>query len=117
LEEVRELRTGNTESKAAIFDFKYSVSYDLKEPKDQKLAELVVKGEIFYVDSNDEIDKILTKWKKDKKLESDITSDILNAALNKGQVEAIEQAAKLGLPPPIPLPTLKPQKPGKASAA
>ena len=118
LEDVREIKTGSSNSGAVIFDFSYAVNYDLKEPKGQKIAELKVKGEIFYIGSNEEIAEILKVWGKEKKLEPKILSIVLNAALNKGQVEAIEQAAKLGLPPPIPLPTLKPQqKPGKTSAS
>lgn len=117
LDDVREIKTGSSNSKAVIFDFIYSVSYDMKEPKGQKMAELKVKGEIFYVGANDEIDEVMKLWDKEKKLEPKMMGVVLNAALNKGQVEAIEQAAKLGLPPPIPLPTLKPQKAGKTSAA
>jgi hypothetical protein len=117
IEDVRELKAFGKDNNGIIIDFVYSVRYDLSEPKDQVLGEILIKGEIVYVNSKDEIKKVLDEWKKNKKLEPKMMVGMLNAAMGKSQIEAIEQAAKVGLPSPIPLPSLKPEKPGKSSAS
>ncbi|MDD5181743.1 MAG: hypothetical protein PHC66_01060 [Candidatus Nanoarchaeia archaeon] len=117
IDDVRELKSFGRENNGVIIDFVYAVKYELKEPKDQNLGEILVKGEIVYVNTKDEISKVVDEWKKNKKLEPKLMVGILNAAMNKSQIEAIEQAAKVGLPSPIPLPSLKPEKQGKSSAS
>ena len=117
IEDVRELRRLGKENTALVFEFLFTAKYDLKEPKDHSLGEISVKGEILYVNTKDEMKNIMDVWKKDKKLEPKIMGSILNAALAKSQVEAIEQAAKVGLPSPVPLPMLKASKPSSKSSA
>lgn len=120
IDDIREIKNMDTDKPVIIFDFQYKANYELEEPKDQTLGELVIRGEVFYVADKKDIKKIVSEWEKDKKVDPSVMTNVLNVALNKCQVEAIEQSSKIGLPSPIPLPILKQQKPeksGKSSAA
>jgi len=107
IENVRLLKTKENTNPVLVFDFLYKAIYELLEPKDQNLGEIHIKGEIFYVDKKEVVDKVIVEWNEHKKVEESIMTKILNVALNKSQVEAIEQSHKVGLPSPIPLPMLK----------
>lgn len=117
LDDVREFNTGTSENNAVIFDFVFTSNYALKEPKNKKLGEIEIKGEILYFDVKESIKKILDNWKKGRKIEPELMGPLLNAALNKSQIEAIEQSTKVGLPLPIPLPSLKQEKTASKTSA
>jgi len=117
IEEIRELKTPSKDSNAVIIEFFYHSKYGLKDSKNS-LGSIEIRGDIVYVNSKEEIKNILDSWIKDKKIESKLMGGLLNAALNKSTIEAIEQAAKVGLPSPIPLPVLRPGgKPASKTSA
>lgn len=93
--------------KSVIFEFEFSVDYDLEKPAKKKLGEILIVGELVYVDSEDKQKKILADWKKRKKIDSELMRNIISSALDMSQLEAIYTARKVMLPSPVPLPKLK----------
>ena len=117
--DVREVKK-DKDKPFLIFEVSYVVKYTLEKPKDTNIGEILVVGEVFYIDEPNKVKELLDVWKKDKKLNSEVMKEVMNAALRKFQVEAIAQSDKVGLPTPIPLPSLsepKPKKEGNSSAA
>lgn len=100
---VREIPSGTKDSKVVAFEFTFTTDYSLEEPKNKNLGDIKVVGEVIYLDSPDKIDEILKEWKKNKKLKGSFLRNVLNVAFEMAQIEAIEQAKKVGLPPPVPL--------------
>jgi hypothetical protein len=118
LSDVRKITLAKekTDIGAAVFTYDYKVLYPLSEPKGQELGSIAVKGEIIFADNSKAIEDILKDWQKDKKIKPNIIQTVLNVALRDAQVEAIEQAKKVGLPSPVPLPKIK-TKVGKGTAS
>lgn len=100
-----------SERSAIIFEYKNTTLYTLEEPKNKNLGEIEIVGEIVFIEEDKVIKEILKKWKKDKKIDEKLLEFILNVAFEEAQIEALEQAKKVMLPPPIPLPRLRAQAP------
>lgn len=118
LRDVKEMKTAKkAERTGVVFVYEYTVSYPLTQPKGEKLGNIKIVGEIFYVDEAKKIKTIIDGWKKDNKLSEDMLTLVLNVGLNQATIEAIYQANKVEMPSPIPLPHLKPAKKGGISSA
>ena len=50
------------------------------------------------------VKKAIDGWKKEKKVDKDIMTQVLNTALTRCNVQALILSQDLNLPPPIPLP-------------
>lgn len=103
------------ESGGAVFEYEYSVYYNLEEPKNQQLGKIVIKGEIVYIGPTKAVAEIVNEWKKDKKIKPALLQEILNYALRDAQIEALEQSKKVMLPLPVPLPKIRAKSSSKAS--
>jgi len=99
---------------AVLLVYKYTLDYGLEEPKNKSLGNITIKGEMIFVESSKNIDAIVKGWQKDKKLKAEFLTEALSYALRDAQIEAIEQAKKVSLPSPVPLPKIR-QKPSKAA--
>jgi hypothetical protein len=87
------------DKKAALdFEFEFIIQYG------EKAGGININGVLFYTGEKAELDKLDKKWKKDKKLESDLIIGILNRAMELGFIEAIALSDRLRLPPPMKLP-------------
>ena len=96
--EGADLNLGQTRHKIVKFKFEFSASY---EPK---IAEILLKGDVLYLDKPQVIADLEKGWKKDKKIPKETLSVILNHVLNKCNIEAVVLGRELNLPPPIPMP-------------
>jgi len=67
-----------------------------------KAGEIIQKGEIIY--QVQDAKKILKKWKDEKKLDDDITLNVLNFILSKCMAKSVDLADTLRLPPPLQFP-------------
>jgi hypothetical protein len=83
----------------ALFTFttEYSPNFALIE----------IKGDVLMLGLPDEVKGILSMWDKEKKLEPEIGKAILNSVMNRCSLEVILLSKELGLPSPIPLPTIR----------
>ena len=83
------------------FNFKFSVDY---EPK---VGEILLEGNVLYMDEESKAKEILLGWKKDKKIPKDLAPQILNTILAKCNIKALTLTQEVNLPPHIRLPILK----------
>ncbi len=87
--------------KGLKFTFSFNCNY---EPD---LGKIEVEGQVLYVEVEKKIDEIKKSWEKDKKVPIDTMEEIVNAALHKGNIQAIKISEEVSLPSPLPLPKVK----------
>lgn len=85
------------------FDFEFTVKY---EPK---AGSIQITGHVLFMEEPPEVKKIFDNWKKNKKLNPQITALILNAALIRCNLKALSLVQDVGLPPHVQLPTISPK--------
>jgi len=88
----------NTNKKALKLNFEFSSSYD------PNVGKISLKGEVIYLIDKDKAEEVVKNWKKNKKIEKDLMTEILNNVLTKCNVQALILSKDMNLPPPIPLP-------------
>ena len=94
----------STEGKKGLkFNFAFNCSY---EPD---LGKIEVEGQVLFVDDTKKIEEIKKGWDKDKKVPMAVMEQIINAALHKGNIQAIKISEEVSLPSPLPLPKVRPQ--------
>jgi len=96
--------TINKKRMPLVIEYLYEVNYLLEKPKEQKLAELHITGEVVYDTEEKEAKKILHEWDKKRKIEPALLQMFMQAAINIAQIQAISIAKDMNLPCPIPLP-------------
>ena len=82
--------------KGLSIEFEHSTKY-IGE-KNKNLAEINIEGNVIMVDEEQE--KILKDWKKDKKLPDDIKMQVIRVVSDKCSKKAIMLSDDLQLPPP-----------------
>lgn len=92
---------GSETQKGVTFVFKFTSKY---EPQ---AGEISLEGNVLYMEAKDKIKKIVTGWKKDKKLDKEVMKAILNTILTKSNIQALIMSKDINLPPPIPLPKVE----------
>lgn len=96
---------GDDKSKCVKIDFKFESKY---EPK---VADIILEGDFIYMLPKETADKVLASWKDKKAIDKELLSPMMNAILNKANVEALILSKELNLPSPIPLPKVNVQTP------
>lgn len=109
LKEVKEHNLVALNKKCLLIEFEFITRY--LSQKDKKIAEILINGEVFFV--NEKYKKILEDWKKDKKLPENISLQVINVIFNKCSKKAIMLSDDLNLPSPIPLPFAKKREKSK----
>ncbi len=81
------------------------------------LGKIDVEGQVLYVDSDKKVSKTKAEWEKDKRVPVEVMEEIINAALHKGNIQAIKISEDVNLPSPLPLPKVRttpaPETPAK----
>ena len=85
----------------------YKVLFNFKTTYAPNFATVELNGEVLILDSAEEVGKMLTQCKKEKKLEQTAARTILNSIMNRCSLEVILLSRELGLPSPIPMPSIK----------
>ncbi len=101
IKNVDDLGFGVEGKRGLKFTFSFNCSY---EPD---LGKIDVEGQVFYVDEEKKIAEIKKGWEKDKKVPMDVMEQIINAALHKGNIQAIKISEEVNLPSPLPLPKVR----------
>ncbi len=96
-----ELNIGNKKQNAIKFTFEFKAKY---EPN---LAHITLEGEVIWLEKDQDVEKLIKDWKKDKKLPKEVMTPVLNSILAKSNIEALVLSRELNLPPPIPLPKIE----------
>jgi len=95
-----DMALGKSKENGLVFSFEYKFTYG------PAVGEIVMAGEVFYMSEAKKIKDILDSWKKDKKLGPELLSEVLGAATQRCNVEAILLSREVNLPSPIRLPNL-----------
>lgn len=85
------------------FTFEYNVDYQ------PKIGQVLIEGSVLYLDDEKIVKGILDSWKKDKSINQEITAQILNTAIVRCTVKALNMAQEVNLPPHMPIPTITPR--------
>ena len=107
IKDVDEMNFSAEGRKGLKFTFSFSCTY---EPD---LGSIEVEGQVLFVDEAKKIKEIKDKWDKTKRIPMDVMEQIVNAALHKGNIQAIKISEEVNLPSPLPLPKVRPAPPGK----
>src|SRR3989344_8016871 len=91
LKDLEDLNFTADGKKGLKFTFGFTCDY---EPN---LGKIEVEGQVLYVDTEKAIDQIKKSWDKDKKVPMDIMEQIVNAALHKGNIQAIKISEEVSL--------------------
>jgi len=101
--EEKEIPLGKAKQKALLFTFKFTSKY---EPA---IGDIELVGNITFITDPAKTTEVTNSWKKDKKIPKEVMTSVINTALNKSNVQALILSRDINLPPPIPLPKIKPQ--------
>ncbi|MGV8169368.1 MAG: hypothetical protein ACP5N3_04900 [Candidatus Nanoarchaeia archaeon] len=115
VENIEEAKMGLSQARQAV-----KVSFSYKSDYTPNFATIELRGDVLLMGTPEEVGKILDKWSKEKKLEQESARTILNHIMNRCALEVILLSKELGLPSPIPLPSIKAQgaaAPAKAAPA
>jgi len=92
--------------KGLTFEFRFKTTYSLEKPKDKKLGEIEIMGDIIVMASDKDRKDTIKSWKK-KQIDPKTMENILNIALEASQIEAVASAKKILLPNPVRLPRFR----------
>ena len=98
---VEEMNFSTEERKGLKIGFEFKCEYN------PELGNIEVYGQVFYTESADKVNEILKGWTENKNLPMDLKKQVINAALHKGNIQAIKISEDVGLPSPLPLPKVK----------
>ncbi len=89
------------DSEILSFIFNYDVTYPTEKPKDKNLGKIFLAGEVLFMDKRESTKKILGQWKKEKKIDREVMGQIIFAAINVCNLEAMYNSSKVLLPYPF----------------
>ena len=84
---------------------KFTFSFNCTYAPD--LGKMEVEGQVLYVEEEKKITEIKEQWDKERKISYDVMEQIINAALHKGNIQAIKISEDVSLPSPLPLPKVR----------
>lgn len=101
IKDVEDLAFNAEGKKGVKFTFAFNCAY---EPA---LGKIEVEGQVLYVNDEKIVNEIKSTWEKEKRLPMSVMEEVVNAALHKGNIQAIKISEEVNLPSPLPLPRLK----------
>ncbi len=90
--------------KTVSFQFAFTVSYT------PHIADILLVGDIYYAIEPKKADELLATWKSKRKVNADVSLEVLNYALQRCNIRALEMAQELSLPTHIPMPRVNLQQ-------
>jgi hypothetical protein len=95
-----DINLGAKEDKGLLLKFKYICEYQ------PKVGKITFDGDVISIEKGDVVKEAIESWKKNKKIQEDLTRQVLSYILNKSTIQAIIVSKDLSLPAPIPLPKI-----------
>jgi hypothetical protein len=99
---VKEITVPGVKKKAIAMGFEFTTNYD------PSLGMVKVEGEVLY--ASDSRVKILSHWKKNKRLPKDVDIEVLNHLFRHSLLKISNIAEMLQLPPPLRFPVVRPKE-------
>lgn len=84
--------------KSVSFSFAFESIYD------PSVCNIKLSGNVLYMDSVENINKLLDGWKKNKTVPKEVMGTVLNTALARSSIQSVILSQEMNLPSPIPLP-------------
>ncbi|NIO21845.1 MAG: hypothetical protein GTN76_14225 [Candidatus Aenigmarchaeota archaeon] len=84
-----------------------SMAFEFVTNYDPRVGEIKIGGDLLYMTEDNK--KLLKQWEKDKKLPEKPSLEILNYLFRRCLLKVSNIAEDLQLPPPLPMPTIKPK--------
>ncbi len=103
--ENKDLSLGAAKQMGLKVGFEYEVKYT-NEAK-ENLAHIGLAGEVLILEQDSKVKELLKEWEKSKKLNKEVTLQVINTAHAKCNVQAIILSRDINLPSPIPLPKVE----------
>ena len=100
-----DLSLGSETQKAVRFEFEFISKYD------PNIGKILLGGDVLFLANKDKTKAILDDWKKNKKVEKDLMSSVLNTVLTKSNVQALILSQEVNLPSPMPMPKVQVDNP------
>ncbi len=104
IKDVEEMGFSVEGKKGLKFTFEFTCHY---EPD---LGKIDVEGQVLFVDEQAKVEEVQNSWKKNKKIPLEVMEQVVNAALHKGNIQAIKVSEDVNLPSPLPLPKVRPSE-------
>ena len=96
--EETEIPVGAKKQKALKFTYEYSTKY---EPDAGAIS---IEGDILYLAEEAIVDKTIKNWKKNKQIDKEMLTPLLNTILSKCSIKGLMISQDLNLPSPMQLP-------------
>ncbi|MBI4440400.1 hypothetical protein HY638_05495 [Candidatus Woesearchaeota archaeon] len=103
--EQQDVTLGKEKQITLKFSFEFTSKY---EPD---VGSILIAGTSLFLSDSKRSKEIIDSWKKDKKVPKDVMTEILNTVLMKCNIQALILSQDVNLPPPIPLPKVRPEAP------
>ncbi len=111
IRDIEEMDFAVEGKKGLRFTFSFNCNY---EPN---LGKIEVDGQVLFIDDEKKVAKVKADWDKEKKVPMEVMEQIVNAALHKGNIQAIKISEDINLPSPLPLPKVRAQQEPEALVA
>ncbi|MBN2421574.1 hypothetical protein JXB27_04820 [Candidatus Woesearchaeota archaeon] len=96
--EEASIPVGAAKQKALKFTYEFSTKY---EPK---FGSINIEGDLLFLSSAETVEKTIKEWKKNKKVDKEILTPILNTILNRCSIKGLLMSQDLNLPTPLQMP-------------
>jgi len=98
--EKTSLSVGGSKNDVLKIYFMFEIVYG------ENMGSLLVEGDLIYADTKEIIEETVKSWSIDKNLNQTVSEVVFKFIYNKTAVKVLDLADSLGLPSPIPLPTV-----------
>lgn len=97
------------DNNVARFEFEFTLDYE-------ESGNVLFLGDILFMDEPKKITQMLEMWKKQKAVPKEVLKQLLNAALYRCNIKALELSQEVGLPPHLNLPHFVDDTPPKPAS-
>ena len=84
--------------------------FDFNVDYEPNIGNIRMTGNLTYLDKEEELNKLMEQWKKEKKLSVGVTTLVANTILTKANIKALILYQEVDLPPQIHLPKAVPSE-------